>query len=120
MEPVIYRDIARKLNQTKAERDQYIEEFIDPLRASIDSLKIPYRITGRPKSISSIHNKIKKKNVPFEEIYELFAVRIIVDVPHELEKQTKSEEHTSELQSRGHRVCRIVLAKKKVIDSYRK
>lgn len=88
MEPVIYRDIARKLNQTKAERDQYIEEFIDPLKSSIDGLKIPYRITGRPKSISSIHNKIRKKNVPFEEIYDLFAVRIIVDVPHELEKQT--------------------------------
>lgn len=88
MEPEIYKDIARKLNQTKAERDHYIQQFIDPLSASIDALNVPYRITGRPKSISSIYNKIKKKNVPFEEIYDLFAVRIIVDVPHELEKQT--------------------------------
>lgn len=88
MEPDTYRTIASKLNQTKEERDRYIEGFIDPLRESINALNIDYRITGRPKSISSIYNKIKKKNVPFEEIYDLFAVRIIVDVPHELEKQT--------------------------------
>ncbi len=88
MEPDTYKNIAKKLNQTKSERDKYIEGFIEPLRSSIDALSIPYRITGRPKSISSIYNKIKKKNVPFEEIYDLFAVRIIVDVPHELEKQT--------------------------------
>jgi len=88
MEPDIYREIARKLNQSREERDKYIAEFIEPLRPSIDALNVPYRITGRPKSISSIYNKIKKKNVPFEEIYDLFAVRIILDVPHELEKQT--------------------------------
>lgn len=88
MEPEVYKDIARKLNQTKTERDKYIQGFIEPLKPSIDALNIPYRITGRPKSISSIYNKIRKKNVPFEEIYDLFAVRIIVDVPHELEKQT--------------------------------
>ncbi|MBY5959894.1 RelA/SpoT family protein [Membranicola marinus] len=88
VEPDTYKEIAKKLNQTKTERDEYIEAFIDPLRSSIDGLNVPYRITGRPKSISSIYNKIKKKNVPFEEIYDLFAVRIIVDVPHELEKQT--------------------------------
>ena len=88
MEPDIYRNIAKKLNQTKSDRDKYIQGFIEPLRPSIDALNVAYRITGRPKSISSIYNKIKKKNVPFEEIYDLFAVRIIVDVPHELEKQT--------------------------------
>ncbi|WP_236977027.1 RelA/SpoT family protein [Membranihabitans maritimus] len=88
MEPKTYKEIAKKLNQTKIERDEYIRSFIGPLEPKIKALNIPYRITGRPKSISSIYNKIKKKNVPFEEIYDLFAVRIIVEVPHELEKQT--------------------------------
>src|SRR5690606_4611129 len=88
MEPDIYRNIAKKLNQTKTDQDKYIQGFIEPLRPSIDALNVAYRITGRPKSISSIYNQIKKQNVPFEEIYDLFAVRIIVDVPHELEKQT--------------------------------
>lgn len=81
-----YDDIAQKLQTTKRQRNHYIREFIEPLKAKLDELKIPYRIHGRPKSISSIQNKIKKKNVPFEEIYDLFAVRIIVDVPREKEK----------------------------------
>ena len=50
------------------------------------SLDVDYRVLGRSKAISSIYNKIKKKQVPFEEIYDLFAVRIIVDVPVEKEK----------------------------------
>lgn len=81
-----YDEIARKLQETKRQRNSYINEFIDPLREKLDELKITYRIHGRPKSISSIYNKIRKKNVPFEEIYDLFAVRIIVDVPREKEK----------------------------------
>ncbi|MCB0686401.1 MAG: bifunctional (p)ppGpp synthetase/guanosine-3',5'-bis(diphosphate) 3'-pyrophosphohydrolase [Saprospiraceae bacterium] len=81
-----YDEIARKLQDTKRQRNAYINEFIDPLREKLDELKIKYRIHGRPKSISSIYNKIKKKNVPFEEIYDLFAVRIIVDVAREKEK----------------------------------
>ncbi|GAA5220815.1 RelA/SpoT family protein [Membranihabitans marinus] len=88
MESKTYKEIAKKLNQTKRERDEYIKAFIGPLEPKIKALNVPYRITGRPKSISSIYNKIKTKNVPFEEIYDLFAVRIIVDVPHEIEKQT--------------------------------
>ena len=85
-EPETYSEIAQKLNQTKLERDAYIKEFIDPLRDKIQQLEIPYRVLGRPKSISSIYNKIKTKKVTFEEIYDLFAVRIIVDVPEEMEK----------------------------------
>lgn len=81
-----YDEIAQKLQETKRQRNAYINEFIDPLREKLDELKINYRIHGRPKSISSIYNKIKKKNVPFEEIYDLFAVRIIVDVKREKEK----------------------------------
>lgn len=81
-----YDEIARKLQETRRQRNAYINEFIDPLREKLDELQISYRIHGRPKSISSIYNKLKKKNVPFEEIYDLFAVRIIVDVPREREK----------------------------------
>lgn len=81
-----YDEIARKLQETRRQRNAYINEFIDPLREKLDELQISYRLHGRPKSISSIYNKIRKKNVPFEEIYDLFAVRIIVDVPREKEK----------------------------------
>ncbi|TXB62482.1 RelA/SpoT family protein [Phaeodactylibacter luteus] len=85
-DPDDYREIARKLAETKRARESYINEFIGPLEDNLNALGIEYRITGRPKSIYSIWNKIKKKNVPFEEIYDLFAVRIIVDVPIEKEK----------------------------------
>lgn len=85
-EPETYEEIAQKLNQSKDERDAYIEEFIHPLKDKIMQLNVPYRVLGRPKSISSIYNKIKTKEVTFEEIYDLFAVRIIINVPEEQEK----------------------------------
>jgi len=85
-DPDTYFDIARKLQETKRERTRYINEFIHPLKDRLDEIGVPYRITGRPKSIYSIWSKIKTKRVPFEEIYDLFAVRIIVDVPLEKEK----------------------------------
>lgn len=81
-----YNEIAGKLQQTKKDRNTYLEEFIKPLSEKLNQLGAKYRIHGRPKSISSIANKIRKKKVPFEEIYDLFAVRIIVDVPPEDEK----------------------------------
>lgn len=81
-----YNEIARKLQETKRQRNLYVNRFIDPLKTKLDELNVKYRILGRPKSISSIYNKIKKKGVPFEEIYDLFAVRIIVDVPTHKEK----------------------------------
>ncbi|MFK7935770.1 MAG: bifunctional (p)ppGpp synthetase/guanosine-3',5'-bis(diphosphate) 3'-pyrophosphohydrolase [Saprospiraceae bacterium] len=81
-----YKEIARKLNETKAARSDYIERFIEPMRKELDEIGVAYRITGRPKSIFSIWNKLKTKKVPFEEIYDLFAVRIIVDVPPKREK----------------------------------
>ena len=81
-----YNAVARKLQETKTSRESYIERFIAPIRERMDELGYPYRIFGRPKSIYSIANKIKKKQVPFEQIYDLFAVRIIVDVPMRQEK----------------------------------
>lgn len=84
--PEEYHDIARKLKETKRERDAFINSFIEPLKKQIDPLNIPYEIYGRPKSIFSIWKKTQKKEVSFEEIYDLFAVRIIFDVPREREK----------------------------------
>ena len=81
-----YDDIAQKLNETRRERNLYIEEFIKPLRVQLDEMEVPYRISGRPKSIYSIWKKIKSKHSAFEDIYDLFAIRIIVDVPVVKEK----------------------------------
>ncbi|MEI6408869.1 MAG: RelA/SpoT family protein [Bacteroidota bacterium] len=84
--PEEYHELAEKLAQTKRGREQYIAEFIKPLRQSLDDMGIGVRITGRPKSIYSIRNKIKHKQVAFEDIYDLFAIRIIVDVPAKQER----------------------------------
>ncbi|MCB0552309.1 MAG: bifunctional (p)ppGpp synthetase/guanosine-3',5'-bis(diphosphate) 3'-pyrophosphohydrolase [Phaeodactylibacter sp.] len=85
-DPENYQEIAQKLSETKRSREDYIREFIAPLRAKLDEMGVPYLVLGRPKSIYSIWNKIRTKRVPFDEIYDLFAVRIIVDVPPEKEK----------------------------------
>ncbi|MBK6570946.1 MAG: bifunctional (p)ppGpp synthetase/guanosine-3',5'-bis(diphosphate) 3'-pyrophosphohydrolase [Saprospiraceae bacterium] len=85
-EPDLYRDITSKLKDTHKERNKFINEFIKPLKMKLDQLEMPYKIYGRPKSISSIANKIKTKKVNFEEIFDLFAVRIVVDCPKEKEK----------------------------------
>lgn len=87
MEPEIYRDIARKLAETKRERSKYINEFIRPIREKLERSNFKFEIYGRPKSIHSISNKIKKKGVDFEEVYDLFAIRVILDSPHEREKE---------------------------------
>jgi guanosine-3',5'-bis(diphosphate) 3'-pyrophosphohydrolase len=87
LEPDVYRDIARKLAETKRERTRYINEFIRPIREKMDRAGWPCEIFGRPKSIHSIWNKMKKKGVEFEEVYDLFAIRIIVDGPQEKEKE---------------------------------
>ena len=86
MEPESYDEIASKLKQTKRNREQYIEEFIEPIQKSLEKTELNYRITGRPKHIYSIWNKIKTKNVSFEEMYDLFAIRIILDSEQENEK----------------------------------
>jgi GTP pyrophosphokinase len=87
LEPDIYHQIARKLSDTKRERSRYINEFIKPVKERLDKSGYEYDIYGRPKSIHSIWNKMKKKNVEFEEVYDLFAIRIIIDTNSELEKE---------------------------------
>jgi GTP diphosphokinase / guanosine-3',5'-bis(diphosphate) 3'-diphosphatase len=87
MEPDIYKDIARKLAETKRERTKYINEFIKPIKDKLEKGNFNFEIYGRPKSIHSISNKIKKKAVAFEEVYDLFAIRVILDSPPEKEKE---------------------------------
>ena len=87
MEPEIYRDIAQKLAETKRERSKYINEFIRPIKEKLEKNNFKFEIYGRPKSIHSISNKIKKKGVDFEEVYDLFAIRVILDSPTEREKE---------------------------------
>ena len=82
----IYREIAHKLHDTKRSRDKFISDFISPLKEKLNELGFEFTIKGRTKSIHSIYSKIKKQNTPFENIYDLFAIRIIFDVPLDKEK----------------------------------
>lgn len=81
-----YREIARRLKETKRERTRYINEFIKPIKEVLQEEGFQFEIYGRPKSIHSIWNKIKTKGVQFEEVYDLFAIRIILDSQVEKEK----------------------------------
>src|SRR3954466_8283056 len=87
LEPQEYKDIARKLSETKRKRTRYINEFIKPLKDKLQKADFDFEIYGRPKSIHSIWNKIKKKGVDFEEVYDLFAIRVILNSPPEKEKE---------------------------------
>ncbi|GAB3510934.1 RelA/SpoT family protein [Emticicia fontis] len=77
-EPEMFKDIAQKLKSTKSTRDRFIDNFIKPLKKKLQDTGIEFIIKGRPKHIYSIWNKIKKQNTPFEEIFDLFAIRIIL------------------------------------------
>ena len=87
MEPDVYKDIAKKLAETKKERSKYINEFIKPIKDKLEKAHLNAEIYGRPKSIHSNSNKMKKKGVDFEEVYDLFAIRAILDSPPEREKE---------------------------------
>lgn len=87
LEPEAYREIARKLAETKRERSRYINEFIKPIREKLEKINFEFEIYGRPKSIHSIWNKMKKKGVSFEEVYDLFAIRVILNTEPEREKE---------------------------------
>jgi guanosine-3',5'-bis(diphosphate) 3'-pyrophosphohydrolase len=87
MEPEAYKEIAQKLAETKRERSKYINEFIRPIKEKLEKANFKFEIYGRPKSIHSISNKMKKKGVDFEEVYDLFAIRVILDSPLNREKE---------------------------------
>lgn len=81
-----YKDISTKIRQTRSARGKFIKDFISPIEEELRRHGFKFNIKGRPKSIYSILKKIKKQNITFDEIYDLFAIRIILDVPLEHEK----------------------------------
>jgi len=82
-----YNEIAFKLRETEPERKRFVQKFIEPIKEILNEQGFKFKIFGRPKSIFSIYNKTRTKGVAFEEIYDLFAIRIVIDTPYELEKQ---------------------------------
>jgi len=86
MEPDTYKYIAQKLTDTKRERTKYINDFIRPIKDKLEKAGFDFEIYGRPKSIHSIWNKMKKQGVSVEEVYDLFAIRILLNSALENEK----------------------------------
>ncbi|MBY0542031.1 MAG: RelA/SpoT family protein, partial [Sphingobacteriaceae bacterium] len=86
LEPDTYKYIATQLNEKKAERNSFIKTFVEPIYGLLEEQGLVANIYGRPKSIHSIWNKMKKKNIPFEEVYDLFAIRIVLDSAPDREK----------------------------------
>lgn len=84
--PVEYHEIEAKIEHSKEVRNSFIRQFTDPIKKELGTTGYTFKIKARFKSISSIHKKLKNKNVTFDEIYDIFAIRIIVDAPLELEK----------------------------------
>lgn len=83
----VYYHIKEKLNATKAARDKYIQAFIEPIKKKLEESGLKFHIKGRTKSIHSIYQKMKKQGCPFEGVYDLFAIRIILDSDFDKEKQ---------------------------------
>lgn len=84
--PEVYHEIENKLKSTKDARNRFIRQFIAPIREALQFEGYVFDIKARTKSISSIHRKMLAQGIPFEEVYDIFAIRVIVDTPLELEK----------------------------------
>lgn len=84
--PEVYSEIAKKIRDSKTKQLAYINDFIKPIESALFKSKINFTIKKRAKSIHSIWKKMKEKNVSFEEVFDLFAVRIIIDTTHKKEK----------------------------------
>ena len=87
IEPEAYNNIVHQLKESEAERMAFIEEFIAPVRRLLDADGINYHIKSRTKSVFSIYQKMKKQKVDFKGVYDIFALRIIIDCPQEQEKR---------------------------------
>jgi guanosine-3',5'-bis(diphosphate) 3'-pyrophosphohydrolase len=83
---IVYQTIAQKLKDTEKDRNKLINKFTYPIKKALVDEGIKFTIVARTKSIHSIWNKMKKKEIPFEEVFDLFAVRIILDTSPEKEK----------------------------------
>ena len=84
--PEKYFHITKKLKETAAKRNKFIGDFIKPIKAKLEEEGFSFEIKGRPKSVFSIWTKMKKQNVVFEEVYDIFAIRVIIDTPEKKEK----------------------------------
>ena len=84
--PSVYKSILHKMQQSKIAREKFIKDFIAPVELELQKSGLDFTIKGRMKSIFSIWNKMKAQNIPFEEVYDLFAIRIILNTPFENEK----------------------------------
>lgn len=82
----IYNEITEKISSTKGVRTRFINKFTKPIQEELKKQGFSFVIKGRPKSVFSIWNKMKKQNIPFEEVYDLFAIRVIIDTPLDEEK----------------------------------
>ncbi len=87
LEPEAYAHIQSRLDDTAAERDTFIASFTAPICKALDEAGIAYSVKGRTKSIYSIWRKMVKQRIPFEEVYDVFAIRIVIDCPLQQEKQ---------------------------------
>lgn len=85
LDPNGYKFIARKLRERKEGREEFIDDFMQPIRDQLHKSGFNFEIKGRPKHIYSIYRKMVGQQKPFEEIYDLFAIRIILDPPHKKE-----------------------------------
>jgi len=85
-EPEVYQTILQKLADTKEERNRFIQSFTKPIKKTLQQENLGFNILARTKSVSSIWGKMKKKEVPFDEVYDIFAIRIILHSPDEREK----------------------------------
>lgn len=81
-----YKEIVDKINESKSYRNRFIKSFIQPIEEELTRQGFKFSIKGRPKSVYSIYNKMKKQGIPFEEVYDLFAIRIILESELESEK----------------------------------
>lgn len=87
LEPADYRNISERLEETASERNEFIARFVEPIDAKLRQSGIKYHIKSRTKSIYSIWRKMKKSDIGFDEVYDIFAIRIVIDCPEEQEKQ---------------------------------
>jgi GTP diphosphokinase / guanosine-3',5'-bis(diphosphate) 3'-diphosphatase len=82
IDPNSYKFIARKLREKKESREEFIRQFMEPIENELGEQKFSFEIKGRPKHIYSIYRKMQRQQKPFEEIYDLFAIRVILENPH--------------------------------------
>ncbi|MDT0632077.1 bifunctional (p)ppGpp synthetase/guanosine-3',5'-bis(diphosphate) 3'-pyrophosphohydrolase [Rubrivirga sp. S365] len=79
LQPEAFQEIARGLNAKRRQRERYVEQFVEPIRAELEEGGFDFEIYGRPKSITSIYNKMQRQGVSLDEVYDLFAIRVILE-----------------------------------------